>query len=83
MGGEIAEETETHRTDGSKWMGPGKTINPKYGYSDDDDGVKKNFAKMIKSIKESKNNPNSILGISFIYNIVYRSKFINDGKKFK
>ena len=59
VGGENVAETETYGTDGSKWMGPGKTINPKYGYSDDDDGVKKNFAKTIKSKKESKKNQNT------------------------
>ena len=59
MRGDFAEETETHRMDGSKWMGPGKTINPKYGYSDDDNGVKKNFAKTIKSKKECQKNQNT------------------------
>ena len=53
MGGENVEEAEAHGTDGSKWLGSGKTIDPMYRYPNDEDGVKKNYAKWIKSKKES------------------------------
>ena len=58
VGGKNVEEAEAHGTDGSKWLGSGKTIVPMYRYPNEEDGVKKNFAKWIKSKKESNDNPN-------------------------
>ena len=58
VGGKNVEKAEAHGMDGSKWLGSGKTIDPMYRYPNDEDGVKKNYAKWIKSKKESIDNQN-------------------------